>query len=248
VRTASLLAVATSAVLGVALGVGGGLMLDDGKQPPPTHGSSQDPGKTFADPLSLGVPMVNQPCTGAFVLSIGKGDGASALGAKVAANPHAAHYLDTRKSCDVPWRVNDQPDPRWVAYLGPYRSGAQACQARMTPEHQGSTVTRLEHGANNPIRCLCYLDYRSMPRLQTGMTPGVTDTMWTHALQNLMIDLGRAPRSSSTGFYDEATAAQVRRVQAERDLPTTGVVDPSTWLALQEHCNIYDEPSTNASP
>jgi hypothetical protein len=26
------------------------------------------------------------------------------------------------------------------------------------------------------------------------------------------------------------------------------VVDPSTWLALQEHCNIYDEPSTNASP
>jgi hypothetical protein len=247
VRPASLLAVAASAVLGVALGVGGGLVLDDGKQPPPTPGSTQDPGHTFADPLALGRAMVNQPCTGAYVLRLKTGEGTSALASQLAANPKA-HYLDTRRSCDLPWLVDGGPNPRWLVYLGPFSTGTQACQQRMTAAHQGSTVTRLEQGAGNPVRCLCYLDYKTMPTLHTGMTPAVTDTMWTFALQNLLIELGRAPRSSATGIYDEATAAQVRRVQAERHLPSTGVVDASTWLALQEHCNIYDEPSTNASP
>lgn len=246
-RTASLLAVAASAVLGVALGVGGGLVLDDGKQPPPTHGSTHDPGKTFADPLALDVPMVNQPCSGAFVLAIAKGQGGNTLASPLAANP-GARYLDAHKSCGITWQVSGKPAPRWVAYLGPYPSGAQACQDRMTPEHQGTTVSQLRPGTTSPIRCLCYLRYTSMPTLQVGMTPSVTDGMWTYALQNLLIDMGRAEQSSATGVYDEATAAQVRRVQAERNLPTTGVVDASTWLALQDHCRIYDEPSTNTSP
>jgi peptidoglycan hydrolase-like protein with peptidoglycan-binding domain len=247
VRPASLLAVAASAVLGVSLGVGGGLVLDDGKQPPPTHGSTEDPGHAFSDPLSLGVPMVNQPCSGAFVLAIAKGQGTATLASALAANPRG-RYLDTRKSCGITWQVSGKAAPRWVAYLGPYSSGSQACTVRMTAEHQATTVSQLKPGTTSPIRCLCYVRYTSMPTLHVGMTPSVTDVMWTYALQNLLIDMGRAEQSSATGVYDEATAAQVRRVQAERNLPTTGVVAGSTWLALQDHCRIYDEPSTNASP
>ena len=238
-RTASLLAVAVSAVLGVALGIGGGLALDGGQ-----HSADHQP---FADPLSLDVPLVNQPCTGAFVLAIGKGEGGTALAPGLAANPQA-HYLDTRKSCAITWRVDGKPTPRWVAYLGPYASGAHACTVRMTAEHKGTSVSRLQRSTASPIRCLCYLDYKTMPTLRTGMTPSIVDGMWIFALQNLLIDMGRADQSSATGVYGLATAAQVRRIQQERNLPVTGVVDADTWLALQDHCKIYDEPSTNASP
>lgn len=239
-RTASLLAVAVSAVLGVALGIGGGLALDRGQQP------VADPHQSFADPLSLDVPLVNQRCTGDFLLTIGKGNGASALAPGLAAYPQA-HYLDTRSSCDLGWRVEGKATPRWVAYLGPYSSGAQPCRLRMTPAHKANSVAHLRQGSA-PVRCLCYLGYKTLPTLHTGMTPGIVDVMWTFALQNMLIDLGRAPKTSANGVYDEATVAQVRRIQAERRLPVTGVVDALTWQAFQQHCDIYDVPSSNTSP
>ena len=240
-RPRTLTALLAAAVLGVALGIGGGLALDRGRGP------ADNQHQPFADPLSLDVPLVNQPCTGHYVLAIGKGDGVSGLAPGLAANPQG-HYLDTQKSCEVQWRVDGKPTPRWVAYLGPYRSGLQACQVRMTAEHRGTSVSRLQHGSAGPIHCLCYLDYNSMPMLRIGMTASATDIMWVYALQNLLIEMGRAPDTSATGVFDLATAAAVRAFQQQRHLPVTGVVDADTWRAFQDRCELYDLPSANASP
>lgn len=233
-RPSSLLAVAAAAVLGVALGIGGGLALDRGHD-------------TFEDPLSLGFPLVNQACTGGFVLAIGKGDGGSALAHSLAAN-RDGHYLDTRRSCKTTWKDDNKSTPRWVAYLGPYTSGAQACTLRMTAAHKGTTVTRLQRGTPDTIHCLCYLDYNTMPTLQTGMSAGITDGMWIRALQNMLVDMGRAKKEDATGVYGLTTASQIRQIQREHNLAATGVVDADTWLLVQDGCQIYDVPSTNASP
>lgn len=233
-RPSSLLAVAVSAVLGVALGIGGGLALDRGSG-------------TFEDPLSLGVPMVNQSCTGQFLLAIGKG-GLTSLANGLSSNP-SGRYLDTRQSCPTAWTDSARPTPRWVAYLGPYGSGAQACTARMTADHKGTTVTQLKSTATDTLHCVCYLDFRSMPTLQTGMAAGTTDSMWTRALQNMLVDLGRAKKGDATGVYDLTTAAQVRQLQRDNNIGATGVVTADTWQALKgQACPLYDVPSTNASP
>jgi peptidoglycan hydrolase-like protein with peptidoglycan-binding domain len=234
VRPSSLLAVAVSAVLGVALGIGGGLALDHASDP-------------VQDPLHLEHDMVNQACGGGYVLVIGKGNGASSIAPDLAANPKG-RYLDTDKSCPTVWRDSSKSTPRWVAYLGPYESGAEACTKRMTPEHKGTTVARLQRGATDTIHCLCYLDYKTMPTLETGMEAGITDGMWTRALQNMLVDLGRAKKSDTTGVYDLTTAAQIRQIQREHNLSATGVVDADTWNAVQDGCQIYDVASTNASP
>jgi Putative peptidoglycan binding domain len=234
VRPSSLLAVAGSAVLGIALGIGGGLALDRGSD-------------TFEDPLHLEHAMVNQDCNGGYVLVIGKGDGGSSIAPDLASNPKG-RYLDTAQSCPTVWRDSSKATPRWVAYLGPFGSGAEACTLRMTPEHKGTTVARLQRDTTDTIHCLCYLSYKTMPKLQTGMDAGIVDGMWTRALQNMLVDLGRAKKDDTTGVYDLTTAAQVRQIQREHNLAATGVMDADTWNAVQDGCRIYDVPSTNASP
>jgi peptidoglycan hydrolase-like protein with peptidoglycan-binding domain len=238
VRPRTLTALLASAALGVALGVGGGLVLD--------RGATTQHGDDVEDPLSLGVPLVNQPCDGGFVIAIGKGDGGSALAPGLAANP-TGRYLDTGESCDTAWMEHDRATPRWVAYLGPYDSGRQACTVRMTPSQKGTTVSRLRQGTPDTIHCLCYLDYKTMPTLRTGMTPDITDVMWTFALQNLLVDMGRAEEADTNGVYGPSTASKVSGIQREHALPVTGVVDADTWHALQDGCDVYDEPSPNAS-
>ena len=237
-RPGTLTALLASAVLGVVCGIGGALALDSG---------SAGLDRTSQDPLALGRTMVNQPCDDRFVIAIGKGDGGAALGSGLAANP-AARYLDTQQSCETAWTQHDERTPRWVAYLGPYGSGQAACTARMTPTLKGSTVSRLVHGWADTVHCLCYLDYKTAPTLQVGMGHDIADVMWTYALQNLLVDMGRIPQESANGAYGPATAAQVRRIQRTHALPVTGVVDPDTWHAVQDGCRIYDEPSTNTSP
>ena len=111
------------------------------------------------------------------------------------------------------------------------------------------SVTQLSSAATTPVHCLCYLSYKTMPKLQTGLTAGITDAMWTRALQNTLVDMGRAQKADATGVYDLTTASQVRQFQRDNNLEATGVVDVDTWQSLQlQGCRLYDLPSTKASP
>ncbi len=226
-RPSSLLAVAVSAVLGVALGIGGGLALD--------HGPA-----TFADPLGLNVPLRNQPvCDGNALLTVDRGANASQIATGVTENlRQGVAYLDTRRSCVTAWVKRGRPAPRYVAYVGPFSSRGKACDAEFSNGHRGGIVTWLTKGATDTVQCLCFAQL-ARPTLRTGMSADGTNGIWIRHLQGLLVDLGRATPEDVTGVYDLTTAAKVREFQRDNRRPATGEVDADTWHFLQtEACDL----------
>lgn len=217
-----LLAVTVSAVLGVLGGVVAGLHLGSGG----------------SDPLGLGVPLVNQACSGKSLLVTMASRSQAAIASAVAEDSRT-RYLEIDKSCPTAWKQNVQAHG-YAAYLGPYSSVSQACQARMTVAHRGDLVTRLEDGSTAPVQCLCYLDYASMPVLRPGMDVTALDGIYVRALQKLLYTLKLNPHDTETGLYDDATVQQVRTFQGQDSLRQTGVVGAPTWHALTgKACKLY---------
>lgn len=223
------LAVALSALLGIVCGVAGAFVI------PGADGSG-----TFADPLGLGVPMVDQPCTGKTLIMVGWGEAAPPLSAAVNGN-HGVHYLQTSKSCDTAWRYQPanetsvRRDPTWVAYLGPFATREDACKIRMTSDHKGDFVTRLNQGNTEMVQCACYYDVTAMPRLTAGMTNTPVDSIWIRQLQQMLLDTGALPKSATIdGFYKvgSPTVTAVETAQTSKSLNPSGIVDTDTWRAI----------------
>jgi len=232
VRHVALIAVAVSAVLGVALGITGGLALDRGQQE----------GRTFADPLGLGVPYRNQPvCTNLALLSVARGTGASQLGSVVGENrDQGLAYLDTTKSCPAAWVPPELPTPRYVIYLGPFPTSAAACDAKFSAGDRGGIVTRLKAGTTDPVACLCFVTL-ARPTLSTSISTEGSNGIWIRQLRQLLVDMGRAPAGEANGSYDDTTATRIRAFQRDHGLSATGVVDAATWDALlRKGCDVYD--------
>jgi hypothetical protein len=227
-RSSRILAVTASAVLGLVGGVLGGQLLD-----------RRDAGP---DPLGLGVPLVNQACTGQALLVTAKGTSQSALAPAVAEDPDHARYLSVDHSCATAWRQKGRLTEGYVSYLGPYPSMGQACQARMTVAHRGDLVTRLTAGNRLPLQCLCYLDYATFPILRPGMSVDARIGIYVRALQKMLITAKLNPPAHVTGLYDATTIEQVKDFQGQNGLRQTGVVDGSTWHTLQgKVCHLYPE-------
>ena len=232
-RPAPLLAVTVSAVIGVALGVAGGLMLDRGHD-------------TFPDPLALGVPLHNQPCTGGVLLLVGHGFVASELAHSVAENlSDGVAYLDTRQSCPTAWNGGERPVPDYVTYLGPFDTNAKACNLRMNAAHRGSQVTVLKARTPDPVQCLCFVQL-AMPTLHPGMSNDGVNGIWIRQVQSMLIDLGLASDEDATGFYDHTTATRIRAFQRFHKINPTGVLNHDTWeVLLTQGCQA---PASSASP
>ena len=226
-RPSSLLAVAVSAVLGVALGIGGGVALDHKKE-------------TFADPLGLNAPYRNQPsCDGKVLLTVDRGPDAAQIATGVTENLHdGVAYLDTTRSCQTAWIQKGRAAPRYVVYVGPFDTPGAACDAQFLAGHRGGIVTTLTKGTEEPVECLCFVQL-ARPRLRTGMPNDGTNGIWIRQLQGLLVDLGRATDEDVTGAYDDTTATKIRDFQRDNRRPAIGEVDPDTWHFLQtEACNL----------
>jgi len=232
VRPVALIAVVVSGVLGVALGIAGGLALDRGQQ--------ED--RPFADPLRLGVPNRNQPvCTNLALLTVARGSSATQLGSVVGQNlDKDIAYLDTSKSCRAAWVPSDLPTPRYVIYRGPFSTPAEACDAKFRAGDRGGIVTSLKAGTTDPVACLCFVTL-TRPTLQPGMSIEGSNGIWIRQLQQLLVDMGRAPAGDADGSYDDTTATRIRAFQRDHGLSATGVTDAATWDALlRKGCDVYD--------
>ena len=63
------------------------------------------------------------------------------------------------------------------------------------------------------------------------------------AVQHILDELEKIylfPTLSSSGAYDEVTAANIREFQARNRIPVTGEVDRETWDALAVQFNLLD--------
>jgi putative peptidoglycan binding protein len=221
VRKAHLLAVAASALLGLAGGVVGGLVVDRNADGP--------------DPLGLGVAQVNLSCTGDTLLVVARGDSDAELGSAVATEGKDVRYLDTSQSCDTAWVTEGKPAPRYVAYLGPYASPSIACPIRMTATHAGSAVVKLVAHTPEPEQCLCYVSRASLPTLRVGTEPTDVTSIYVRAMQRMLTDIGLNAPDHQNGLYDLRTRQQIRRLQHNNELTVNGDMNPRTWQLLIHH-------------
>ncbi len=227
-----------AAVLGIGAGVATSIVVS----------ADDEPGSTpsFSDPLHLGIPLVDQDCTGESLLVVGYGNSVAPLGTAVANyGKEGLRYLRSEGSCATILGPARKPRPDYVAYFGPYETLAEPCELRMTPEHRGDFVTVLRSGNEELVKCACALPSTAGPELMIGMVPTAEDVVWIRSLQSMLYDYFDEdfPHDAITGEYDERTAAAVTRVQQEAPgvLTQPGVVDATTWRILTDRiCRIYD--------
>jgi hypothetical protein len=227
---ARVLAPLLAAVLGIAGGVTTALA---------TH--SADPGLDPAsgDPLHLGIPLIQQGCTGESITVLGYGDNAAALTPAVAnADQGSARYLESARSCDTLYGSTKDPHPTYVVYAGPYDAPAEPCATRMEGADNRGSVTRLRSGNQDFVKCSCVLKKTVGPQLRVGMDADARDVTWIRLLQVMLHDATPQafPGTEVTGRYDQATADQVAAYQARSPgkLTTPGVVDATTWGILND--------------
>lgn len=240
---ARVVALLTAAVLGAGGGVTTALVAGDGAS-----------GDVAADPLGIGIAMVDLECTGEAVLVVGYGDGAPALRAAVLNSPsdEEVRYLDTSRSCDARWTpARSSAEPAWVAYIGP-GDRTDLCLARLSePAHQGDNVTFLRAGNNERAMCLCEVRASAAPELRPRTSdPDGRNRVWVAELQDMLItidaqrgdaaptDLTEADR---TGVYDERTAARIDVIRKNARMVPNGVVDERVWgRVTTAGCGFYD--------
>jgi hypothetical protein len=225
-------AVALSASLGIICGVIGSFTIAGARGP-----------TAFADPLNLGVPFQNQPCTGDSLVLVGWGKAAPILSSAVQDNATGhVRYLKTSQSCKTAWifqPTNEKrlkPNPTWVAYLGPFDTRNEACAIRMTAEHKGDFVTRLNDGNTDMVQCTCYFPLTDIPTLTPGMTNTAETSIWIRQLQQMLVDIGQLPKATKIdGFYNvgSATERAVQNEQTARSLNANGIVDSGTWQQIK---------------
>jgi hypothetical protein len=171
---------------------------------------------------------------------VGRGPGAAQLGVVVGEHPDQdVQYLDTTKSCTTAWIGDDRPAPRYVAYVGPFDTRADACDAQFRSGRPGGIVTVLKPETTDTVQCLCYIRL-ARPTLHRGMSTDGSNGIWVRHLQSLLVDMGLAAAGDSPASYDSTTATTIRRYQADHGLPATGIVDADTWTSLMHQgCKLY---------
>jgi hypothetical protein len=217
-RTSRILAVAVSAVLGVAAGVTTALVMDEDQA---------------GDPLGLGVPLVNQSCTGRFLLVTATGTTESALGPGIPDDLDTVRYLSIGRSCPTAWRPYGSGTAGYATYLGPYQSARDACLERV--KQRGSFVTKLRLGDQQAEQCLCFLPEESMPELTPGQVVDVADGVYVRMLGNLLGSMGLLSTSYHfSGRFESPIVGKIKTFQASAGIPPTGDVGQDTWHSLKK--------------
>lgn len=244
-RRARLLLPVAAGVLGLVAGVVTALVAADDP-------NSADP---VADPLHLGIPMVDLDCSGESLLLVAQGSSIPPLAASVANHPDLdLRYLRPDKSCDTLYAPASQGVPDYAVYAGPYDGMPEPCELRMRPEHRGDAVTNLTSGNESFVKCLCALPVAGFPDLTPGMDPDPAIANYVRSLQSLLIDLDNQREldgeagpffriAAVTGIYDEVTQARIEAFQDETVVSPSerGSVLDATWKSLTDDaCKLYE--------
>lgn len=227
-----------AAVLGIGFGIATALAVQDDADPAPPAGA--------ADPLRLGIPLVNQDCSEESLLVVGYGNTTAPLSSAVAnAGKDGLRYLRSADSCDAILGPEAQATPDFVVYRGPFDSRREPCELRMSGQDPNSFVARLREGNDVLVKCPCEIPSSQAPHLFPDMDPDASERLWIRGLQNMFHDDDPQgfPRAAITGDYDQPTADRVTSFQdrAPGKVTARGEVDATTWGILTSRlCRQYD--------
>jgi Putative peptidoglycan binding domain len=231
-RLALILAAAVGVVAGTLVGFATTGENPDAEAKDPSGSPTVDASGSPTDPLRLGVPLHNLDCTTDKILVVGWGETSGALESAVQTNSDSeAKYLETADSCNTLYGPEGQPAPKYVVYIGPFDTTSEPCGLRMSVDHKGDAVTSLKPGQKTHVPCLCVLRPADFPSLSVGMHPSTRDGIYVRALQQMLLDIGLITANHVTGYYDEATARVVTRLQKLNALTPAkyGTVERLTW-------------------
>jgi peptidoglycan hydrolase-like protein with peptidoglycan-binding domain len=233
------IALLVSALVGVTAGAVVGLTTggqrDANANDDPRSGPSATPASNPGDPMGLGVPLENVDCIGKKILVVGWGETSGKLASAIARNPGGeVKYLETANSCDTLYGPENQPQPTYAVYLGPFDSNAEPCLLRMSVDHQGDAVISLKPGQKTHVPCLCVLRPDDMPELSIGMNPSTRDGIYIRALQEMLLDIGYITASHVTGHFDRQTKKAIVELQKLNALTPAkyGTVERLTWAQV----------------
>lgn len=193
---------------------------------------------TGLDPLGLGEDMVNQPCSGEYLVMLASTgtpkDYTSTLSPALGLADDN-HYLVTNGSCES---FNQEVDgnPIYASYVGPFDDLADACSVRESLAYQGAYVRLLD--AERVTRSLCECAVMASPYLTVGSgaeesVVAAYDVVDLQALLNLA---GMNPDRVVDGYFTATTRRWVRDFQRAEGLVATGAADVDTWSALRTWC------------
>lgn len=226
-----------AAVLGIGGGVATALVVSADDEPAATASS---------DPLHLGIPLVDQDCSGEALLVIGYGNTVAPLSSAVAnSSAEGLHYLSSDGSCATVLGPEGKPTPSYVVYRGPFDSRSEPCRIRLSGDESGSFITVLRSGNQHLVKCPCEIPSSEAPRLFLHMDPDQQEVLWIRGLQGMFADDDPQafPRSAITGDYDQTTSDRVAFYQDDAPGKVTerGTVDATTWGLLTDRlCRNYD--------
>jgi hypothetical protein len=227
-------------LVAAVLGIGGGVttaIVTPGDDGAPT---------AFSDPLHLGIPLVEQACSGESLLVIGYGDTVAPLSSAIAnSSEKGLRYLRSEDSCSTTLGPEEKSAPAYVVYSGPYDNRRDPCDIRMSGTESGSFVTVLRSGNQQLVKCPCEIPSSAAPRLFIGMDVDQSAALWIRGLQAMFNDDNATafPHSAITGKYDQRTSDQVAVFQdhAPGRVTERGTVDEVTWGILTDRlCRKYN--------
>lgn len=145
-----------------------------------------------------------------------------------------SQYLEVSKSCDtfsLPLNPSRRPDR--VAFIGPYDTLAEACQARFDTGEVKAIPHQLNEDQRGRNFCSCDVQ-ESRPDLRegAGADQDLGTLLWVSEVQQMLRLEGYFDLPVVGAKFGPATKAAVERYQADRGLIVDGFVGAQTWGEL----------------
>lgn len=212
---------------------------EDGAEPGTTEAEpTEAPDSAGLDPLGLGEEMVNQPCSGEYLVMLASTgtpkDYASTLSPALGLADDN-HYLVTNGSCES---FNQEVDgnPIYASYVGPFDDLADACSVRESLAYQGAYVRLLDAGRVTRSLCECAVMASPYLTVGSGAEESVVASYDVVDLQALLNLAGLNPDRVVDGYFTATTRRWVRDFQRAEGLVASGAADVDTWSALRTWC------------
>lgn len=208
----------------------------DGPSETPDSSDAGPDGNAKSGPLKIAVPYENQPCSGDIIVVLASSGSPSADARAIdtaAGKVKGSKYLRTDKSCKT-FNQTVNGNPIYAAYIGPFDSMPEACEARVGTGVAASYVRTLSVDREQREICSCRDQASELPRLssQSAADASYDIRLRVYDLQALLFLAGVNPANIVTGNFGPETTKMVRTFQRQQDLQRDGWVGPQTWERL----------------